>query len=383
MTSQEIDTADSAEYAIKEVSITHEDDVLIGTTSAVNAPAGQFAFYIFQNEKRVHTQWYSASPIVRYATKAEPGIYRIFSFLKNPEGKTVTKYSKPVFLNPIPYSIASWRKPVPEDRAILFNGSHWDFPALYFSSEQQRLFVMTTAAVDRNEMALPSFNRWTWAGAGNFPGHVLCIADPTLELDGTMKLGWYLGTAQHDATNDLCNFVLRFADELGIPQEKIVFWGSSGGGFAALALASRIEGATAVAINPQTDVLAYEIDRVVKMVKDLCFNGQNESDILQDYSPRLNMIQAWEGNQKSRTILVQNKLDLHHYNCHFKPFWTALGGHPTGGWSQGTRHYALLYEDVRGHGSESKQMIPEILQVIDANTQTTSSTIPAIDQLLT
>jgi len=381
MNSQKADLQNSEEFAIKEVNITNSDDILIANAETSNTTAGQFAFYVFRNEERIYTQWYSESPVLRYDTKAEPGLYRVFSFLKYPDGKTVTKYSKPIFLNPRSYSLAFPRKPLPEDRAMLFNGPHWKFRAVYFSSEEQRLFIMTTAAVDRKKMTSPSFNRWTWAGAGKFPGHVLCIADPTLELGDAMNLAWYLGTAQHDATDELCIFIRRFAEALGIPEDKIVFWGSSGGGFAALALASRIDGSIAVAINAQTDVLAYELDRVVKMVKDLCFEGHNEAEIRLTHHYRLNMVRAWEGNRKSRAILVQNKLDTHHYKYHFQPYWTALGGNPEGGWSTDGRHFAWIYEDARGHGSETEQMIAEILRLIDG-VETASPETPTARQSL-
>lgn len=376
------ETLNLAEYVIKEVTLNNDNDVLVATVVTSHPDVGQCAFYVFRNEERIHMQWYSASQSLRFNTKGESGIYRVLSFLLCPDGKKITKYSKPIFLHPSPYALSSPKKLEPEDRALQLNGTYWKFPALYFSSGHQRLFVMTSAAVDRNKITLPNFNRWTWAGAGKFPGHVLCIADPTLELHDDMRLGWYFGTDKHDATDELCSFIRRFAEILGIPEEKIVFWGSSGGGFAALALASRIEGSTAVAINAQTDALSYQFARDVGMVRDLCFDGRSAVGIQQMFGHRVNMGQAWVNNRNSRAILVQNKLDTHHYNCHYQPFWSALGGNSEGGRSADGRHYAWLYEDTRGHGSESEQMVPEILRLID-DAGTASPEMPATGQSLT
>ena len=360
-----IETSSLAEYVIKEVAFNNDHGVLTATVVATNPDGGQFAFYVYRNEERIHTQWYSKTPSLRFDTKAEPGLYRVLSFFLSLDGKKITKYSKPIFLHPTSFTLLSPKKPESEDRAMQLYGPHWKFPALYFSSKHLRLFVMTSAAVDRNKITLPAFNRWTWAGAGKFPGHVLCIADPTLELQDDMKLGWFFGTDKYDATDELCTFIRRFAETLGIAEDKIVFWGSSGGGFAALALSSRIEGSTAVAINAQTNALAYNIVKTVETVRDRCFDGRPAADIQEMFGHRVNMSQAWEKNRNSRAILVQNKLDTHHYNCHFQPFWTALGGNPEGGRAADGRYYAWLYEDTRGHVPETEQMIPEILRLID------------------
>ena len=305
----------------------------------------------------------------------------MLSFLRSSDGKTVSKYSSPIFINPRSISNLLPQKIRAEDRAIQFNGNYWKFPAVFFAGKHSKLFVMTTAAVERSRMTLPNFNRWTWAGAGKFPGHVLCIADPTLELNEDMKLGWYLGTESHDATDELCKIVLQCANALGVSKDQIVFWGSSGGGFAALSLASRIEGATAVSINAQTDVFAYESKRVVQMVKKFCFADHSVEDIKQMFGWRVDMSLAWEKNQRSKIIFIQNRLDIHHH-YHYQPFWTSLGGSPEGGCAKNGRHYAWLYDDARGHGPESEQMLPEIFRLIDADVGMTSSSVLTNNQLL-
>lgn len=361
-------TSNIAEYKIKEVLLINDHDLLIASIVTDDAVGEQFAFYVFRNEERIHTQWYSANAIMHFDTKGESGIYRVFAFLLCPDGNKVTKYSKPVFLNPSVFTLSSVKKPENFDRALKLNGLHWSFSALYFSSDQPRLFIMTSGAVERTKVTLPYFNRWTWAGAGKFPGHVLCIADPTLELHEDMKLGWYLGTSKHNATEELCNIIRHFAEILGVPDSKIIFWGSSGGGFAALALASRIEGSTAVAINAQTNALEYHVESDVEMVRKFCFDGKSGDFIRQGFGQNVNMVKAWKTNKMSRAIFVQNKLDTHHYTCHYQPLWHMLGGKSEGGWTSDGRHFAWLYEDKSGHGPESEQMVPEILRLVDDKT---------------
>lgn len=376
----EADSINLADYSIDQVVLTREQNELVASVVSSGPSTAQFAFYVFRNEVRIHSQWYGSAPFMRFDTKEEPGLYRVFVFLLTPEGKKLTKYSNPVFVNPGTFTLDAPRIPTPGERVLQLQGPRWKFPALYFNSGHERLFVMLTAAIDRTKHTLPVFNRWTWAG--KFAGHVLCVADPTLELDDRMKLGWYLGTEKHDATDELCRLIHGFAKVLGIPDEKIVFWGSSAGGFGALALASRLPGSTAVAINAQTDALAYHVDDDVELVRNKCFGGQTEAAINSECGARINMAQAWGNNRNSRAILVQNKMDTHHYNCHFQPFWTALGGNPEGGRSASGRHHAWLYEDRRGHVPESEQMVPEILRLIDDYAGTASPVMLATGQSL-
>ena len=357
-------TTSLAKYAIREVTLGYDAKVLVATIKSDESHLGQFAFYVFRNGERIHMQWYTSDPVLRFDTKAEPGLYRVLAFFGDPSGKKNSKYSNPLFLHPVIYRLGGGlRKPLPEERTLLLQGNHWSFPAVYYAGkEQQPLFVMLSAAINRSKHTLPAFNRWTWAS--KFPGHVLCVADPTLELHDGMELGWYLGTEKHDATEELCMLVRQFAEALSIPHRMIVFWGSSGGGFAALALASRIEETTAVAINAQTDVFAYESVRTVEAVRKNCFDGITEAQIKKGFLPRVNMAEAWRGNRSSRAIVVQNEIDKHHFESHFLPFWKALGGKAEEEQHLDGRHCKMLYKDARGHEPESEEMLKEILCLI-------------------
>ena len=371
-------TISRAEDDLVKVILGHDAEVLVATIVFDAPHPGRFAFHVFRNGERIHTKRVATHPVLRFDTKGEPGLYRVLVVFESPNAKKISKYSNPLFLHPVTYRLdGGLRKPLPTDRTLLLHGIHWKFPAVYYvGKEGQPLFVMLSAAIDRNKQTLPVFNRCNWAD--KFPGHVLCVADPTLELHDDMKLGWYLGTDEHDASEELSRFVRSFAEALGIPEGKVVLWGSSGGGFAALALASRIEKATAVAINPQTDIFAYEKARTIEAVRRHCFGNQTAKHIQEHFGPRVNMAQAWRSNRSSRVILIQNKLDTHHHACHFKSFWEALGGTNQGEATADGCHYAWLYSDSRGHGAESEQMVPEILNLINQDSFTASTVMPTI-----
>ena len=86
-------------------------------------------------------------------------------------------------------------------------------------------------------------------------GPVLAFADPTLDLSGTLRLGWYLGTAEIDLATVMADIVLGVM--AGCDCEHVFLQGGSGGGFAAIATAIHVPGSVAIAFNPQTDVRRY------------------------------------------------------------------------------------------------------------------------------
>lgn len=116
------------------------------------------------------------------------------------------------------------------------------------------LTVLFQGAVDRARMRLPIFVRWRYQlemGAGP----TMAVADPTLDLSDSMRLGWYLGTEAMDLVPRIADAVQKTAAALGT--KHIVLVGSSGGGFAALQVAAHLPEAVVVAMSPQTDLRKY------------------------------------------------------------------------------------------------------------------------------
>lgn len=325
-----------------------------------DAPDREFAFYVYRDDKRVHVQWYSSSSVVEYDTNNISGYYRVNAFAKDSDGSLENKKSFPILGNPTVIAEDTIDELIAKEGAYHLQGNFWKFPALYYPSTKKTLFVLMPSAIDRDKYTLPAFSRWRWAK--HFPGDVLCVADPTLHLHENLRLGWCIGNSDYCATSDLAQFVLKLAQKRGIPRDKIVFYGSSAGGFAALALSARIEGSIAVAINAQTDALSYEASDQVSLVRQMCFNDMPEGQIRDLFADRVNMVPRWSKVQSSRVFLVQNVLDKHHYNIHFKPFWNFLGGGHHHGVSTSGRHTAWTYENDAGHVAETLEMAQEIIQ---------------------
>lgn len=352
---------------IEQVTISAVNGILSCTITFSNISEfdPQFAFYIYRNQERVHVEWYSSDCTFDYDTNGLPGCYWVSGFATFGKERKDKVNSKKIFLNPL--EVTTDQFPAADENACyyLLKSNSWNFPALYYPNEAKSLFVLLPSAVDRQKSSLPAFHRWTWADSGFFPGNVLCISDPTLTLHEDLKLGWMLGNKDSCATSELSEFITEFAKAKGIPHDKIVIYGSSAGGFAALAMAAHIEGSVAVAVNPQIDATSYVFTAQVDLVCKTCF-GMSKEDVHQQFEKRVDMTRRWEDVKYSKAFIVQNTTDTHHYIKHYTPFWRALGGNPeAAGVSYAGRHLAWLYTAEGGHGPETKDMANEIITLLD------------------
>lgn len=340
----------------------------------------EFAYYLLRDQQRVGYVKYGSDLSQCFETQGQAGEYqaKVFVRLATAPDQVVVLHSEPLTLQssaaprryPEKHLFAQHRVAPAADlidphhapnRSWLVQQGHWSLPVVELpKAGSEWLFVLVSSAVERGQVILPHFHRWAWADL--FPGHVLCVADPTLALDEQLSIGWYLGTAAHDLTAELASVVGQYAAARGIVAERVVFWGSSAGGFAALALARALPGATAVTINGQADGMAYNMPEAVQRVCTHCFGGLTPEQVNAQYAGRINLVTAWQPDDPSAIVFVQNTEDHHHFEVHFLPLWRRLTGQePQPGWNRAGRFQALVYTDPRGHVPETKDMLPDIL----------------------
>lgn len=365
-----------------EVLLDVEQGALIARIEPPALPDGaEVAFYLLRNGQRVETRWYAADPCVRFSTAPDASRFKAVGFVRARSDQPAAMATSapvqrsapgraPSRIDTLPVAScdvdglrAALRDADLQRFDVALPDSPFVFSGLLQRHNAPRLFVVLGGAVpDRRTLTLPRFSRYSWAA--DFPGALLCIADPTLGLDPEIRLGWYFGNAAHDATAALARVVLAFADALGVTREGITTYGSSGGGFAAMQLAARIgDGATAIAINAQTDALLFGIDASVEKFLDVCTGGMTREAAWAGFPARLRLVDAWRAPSAShaRALLVQNRRDAHHRDAHFSPFAASFGVPEAGGTSADGRIGALLYDFPNGHGAEPRSMLPAIL----------------------
>lgn len=176
--------------------------------------------------------------------------------------------------------------------------------------ESDKLVVFLNGAINRNKSQPPVYQRRTWLDHLHY--NVLIVPDQTVELNETLELGWYLGEKSSGYIHKIAKLVAETSHKINISNDSIIFYGSSGGGYAALILSTLLVGSRAISINPQTILKKYNKSVYDKFITD---TGHDEK------SPYLNAITCMEELKYiPRATLIQNKLDRHHYVQHFKPF---------------------------------------------------------------
>ncbi len=321
-----------------------------------------FAFYVMLDGHRIYYRPYSESYNFNFEFGLLSGFVRVRGFIKDKNGNISIFDSDARFANPTKAKLIDICHGEKDGKFLDISFNGLSIPALYFSSKTPRLFVMFSADFNRIKIHPPVFNRWTWARDGVFPGHVLCIADPTVALNEHISLGWYLGNFEVNVTEIISQFICDFALSKNISQDEIYLWGSSGGGFAALAHSLRVPFSTAVVINPQTNIFSYNILRHANIIRNVCFKGESSDSLCNKDRGRFDLVHAFGSrSNNSRVIYMQNELDVHHFEDHFKPFWESVGRKETSANPVGDTCW--LYRDERGHVGESVDMVRDILKL--------------------
>lgn len=364
-----------------------EDDLLVAHTELFEVTDNYvFAYYLYRDAVRIATRGYEKHSVAVFRVPSEGGTFRVSGFVKQLETGKIRRADAPLVMRssapkkqeleqPSLSFLGKYPSDPPcmgvEELSLKLQGrsslradvrvERCTFPIFAKPSTEKRLFILLSgAATTRDFSKFPNFNRWSWANL--FPGMVLSIADPTLAADPELLLGWYVGTSGINVSKELAALVTSIAAANGIDRSDIIFYGSSGGGFAAMMLAPLVGGgATAIAINPQTRIIKYA-KTVVSAFISLAFSGISPDTAEVNYADRLSAIYLWnnEISMSSRLLLIQNTSDWH-YRSHFIPMVDSLGI-GANGVSEDGRIRSHTFADERGHsGVDTKETLPEIL----------------------
>lgn len=134
------------------------------------------------------------------------------------------------------------------------DGSVLDF--LVNNNGSEELVVSLHGATARDKYILPRFEWYNTLSEQSYSS--IFIGDPALNFHPKIQLGWYLGTRKFDLHEYLAAFVNEIALKIGA--RKVVFTGLSGGGFAALQIASFSPGSTAIVFNARTQIPIVQVD---------------------------------------------------------------------------------------------------------------------------
>lgn len=178
------------------------------------------------------------------------------------------------------------------------------------------LVVIFHGAYERSRYEMPNFLDRVDLGVS---AHRLSVADPSLEMHDRLALGWFAGDEELPLQTLLPSYLRELAAELSI--ERVLFMGSSGGGYAALFYSWHFEDSVAVVKIPQTRILKYRHAAYDRYLKACWPNGVESYG---EKAPVLDLLDLYSKGMNNQVVFIQNAFDYHHLYEHMTPFVASL-----------------------------------------------------------
>ena len=217
----------------------------------------------------------------------------------------------------------------------------------------KKAVIFGTGAIIKDK-PLPVFSRASWMRHMSYNG--IWYFDPTVYL-GDLVLGWGYGTNERWYLQDIAKLVEIFLKKMKVSNENTLFFGSSGGGFTSILLAT-IFRSRATAINPQLDVTQYFAGSVEQLQKavlkpDETLIPQRTNAVVfikeNGYLPVIHLVDNLFSahDTKTQLQLFINQLAADKVNCSDRltvDFYSAKGGH--GGMPSKEACLRIIEEDL-------------------------------------
>jgi len=192
--------------------------------------------------------------------------------------------------------------------------------------------------------------------SGGLDANRVFISDPSLALDYGMLLAWYAGNyRQPDLQANLVRVLKKITTSL--QTQRAVFFGGSGGGFAALYFASHFQNSLALVFNPQTNIAKYS-QRAVKKFTEKAFQidsthedpmSQLPTDVVSD------LCKVYETPINTKIAYMQNGNDHTHVESHLRPFIAKM---------HANNELLLLKEHWQeGHSPPPKSLLTQVINL--------------------
>jgi hypothetical protein len=181
-----------------------------------------------------------------------------------------------------------------------------------------KIYIFSPGFMRRDQFSLPFFQRLRWAE--EIEATVIILSDPGLGLDENLGLSWFQGTRRDYFLPKVADVLRDIVKVLEVPHNRVMFYGSSAGGFASLMFASFVEGSCALVNNPQTNICRF-LKGPVQALLDVCFDGISIDEASRELEDRFCVATHYRSLGVLPNILyVQNMFDQFHVDNHLQPF---------------------------------------------------------------
>ena len=199
-------------------------------------------------------------------------------------------------------------------------------------------------------------------------------SDPVLALDRSLSLAWHYGCDGIRLQAITVSIVKKLQTILHAP--RVVTWGGSGGGFAAIRVAKDIPDSIALAWNPQTNIAKYVPDVVNRYLR-IAFPTttlDNTVPLGREQFPSLCTDEFVDG-YKGRILYLQENTDWH-VKGHLAPFLARFCGKAFSDITDSSTFSGLVADRLylhlghwgNGHISPSKEIISQVLRLLSGVT---------------
>lgn len=188
-------------------------------------------------------------------------------------------------------------------------------------ANSNRCLILGAGAYDNKMLKPPIFQRLKWCD--DFDCNLIYFNDPTLYNVNT-KIGWGVGSDKSWYLEEMSKYLLDILENLDINNEKVLVYGSSGGGYMALVLAGMLKGCTTLVNNPQTNIVNYSKSIVEEIITNN-FPGENFETVVKDNMRRISIIEHYKSQKYIPKIVYwQNIICKYDINMQVRPFINEL-----------------------------------------------------------
>lgn len=169
--------------------------------------------------------------------------------------------------------------------SVISNGVKFEF-IIKRRIKSENLIIFGSGAYNINKLSPPIFQRYSWNN--DFDENIIYFNDPTLYL-ADITLGWGYGTREIHYLNIIYKIIEKLTISMKIEKRNSIIYGSSGGGFMAIILATLLKGSTALVNNPQTDISKYHLSQIRKLFDEI-YSNEDIDNIFKLNKDRINVV---------------------------------------------------------------------------------------------
>jgi len=179
------------------------------------------------------------------------------------------------------------------------------------------LIVYFHGSVNRETRKIPVFSS---ALPDLWMAHQLCVSDPSILAKAGFSLSWYAGHAEFVSQNILRELFANIIEVLKV--DRVIFFGASGGGFAALFYSFYFKDSVSVVTMPQTDMFRYNPVHLKSYISS-CWPDLKDMKFLSDFVCT-DVCKLYSRPTSNTVVYLQSAGDHYHLKNHMIPFLAAI-----------------------------------------------------------